>query len=73
MGSRIYGIGRTQIPEFTRYDRASDTRWRIDRIYDDTKIANNTKINHIMVSFTDLYNAVFIDRLPSKANIKKDS
>ena len=66
MGSKIYGKGRTQIPEFTRYDRASGTRSRIDRVYDDIKIANNTKINHIIVSFTDLYNVIFIDRLPSK-------
>ena len=67
MGSKIYGKGRTQIPEFTRYDRPSGTRCRIDRVYDDIKIANNTKINHIIVSFTDLYNVIFIDRLPSKA------
>ena len=30
------------------------------------KITKNTKINHIMVSFTDHYNAISIDRLPSK-------
>ena len=34
-------------------------------VYTDTKTANNTKINHIMVSFTDHYNAISIDRLPS--------
>ena len=34
------------IYEFTRYDRASGTRSRIDRVYTDIKIANNTKINH---------------------------
>ena len=28
-------------------------RSRIYRVYTDIKIANNTKINHIMVSFTD--------------------
>ena len=37
------------------------------------KIANNTKINHIMVSFTDHYNVISIDRLPSKTKIGKDS
>ena len=50
---------------------------RIDRIYTDIytdmKIANNTKIIHIMVSFTDHYNAISIDRLSSKTKIGKDS
>ena len=36
-------------------------------------MANNTKINHIMVSFNDHYNAIYIDRLPSKTKIGKDS
>ena len=30
------------------------------------------KINHIMVSFTDHYNANLIDRFPSKTKIGKD-
>ena len=59
--------------EFTRYDRSSGTRSRIDRIYTDIKTASNTKINHIMVSFTDHYNAISIDRLPSKPKIGTDS
>ena len=37
------------------------------------KIANNTKINHIMVSFTDHYNAISTERLPSKTKIRKVS
>ena len=37
------------------------------------KIANNTKINHIMVSFIDHYNAISIDRLSSKTKIGKYS
>ena len=37
------------------------------------KIANNTNINHIMVSFADHCNAISIDRLPSKTKIGKDS
>ena len=73
MSSRIYGEERTQILEFTRYDRSSGARSRIDRVYTDIKIANNTKINLIMVSFTDLYNAVSIDRLLSKTKIRRDS
>ena len=48
--------------EFTHYDSSSGTRPRIDRVYTDIKIASNTKINHIMVSFSDHYNAIFIDR-----------
>ena len=39
---------------------------RIDMVSTDTKIANNNKSNHIMVSFTDHYNAISIGRLPSK-------
>ena len=42
-------------------------------IYTDLKIANNTKIIHRMVSFADHYNAISIDRLPSKTKIGKDS
>ena len=59
--------------EFTRYNRSSGTRSTIDRVYTDIKMASNTKINHIMVSFTDHYNAIFIDRFPSKTKIGKDS
>ena len=36
-------------------------------------MASNTKINHIIVSFTDHYNAVFIDIFPSETKIGKDS
>ena len=49
--------------EFTHYDRSSGTRSKIDRFYNDIKIAHNTKINYIMVSFTDHY-AISINRLP---------
>ena len=59
--------------EFTRYDRSSGTRYRVDRIYTDIKAASNTKINHIVVSFTDHYNAIFIDRFSSQTKIGKDS
>ena len=50
--------------EFTRYNRSFGTRSTIDRVYTDIKMASNIKINHIMVSFTDHYNAIFIDRFP---------
>ena len=55
-------------PEFIRYNKS-----RIDRVYTDIKIANNNKINHIMVSFTGHYNAISIDRLSSKTKIGIDS
>ena len=42
-------------------------------IYTDTKITNNTKINRKMVSLTDHYNGIPIDRLSSKVKIGKDS
>ena len=59
--------------EFSRYNRSSGTISTIDKVYTDIKMASNTKINHIIVSFTDHYNAIFIDRLPSKTKIRKDS
>ena len=52
--------------EFICYNRSSGTRSTIDRVYTDIKMASNTKINHIIVSFTDHYNAIFIDRFPLK-------
>ena len=49
----------------------------MDRVYadisTDIKIANNTKIIDKMISFTDHYNVISIDRLPSKTKIGKDS
>ena len=57
--------------DFTNYDRSSGTRCKIDRVYTDTKIANNTNINHMMVSFTDHYNAIYLDRLPWKTKSEK--
>ena len=36
-------------------------------------MASNTKINNIMVSFTDHYNAIFIDKFPLKTKAGKDS
>ena len=48
--------------EFTHYDTFSGTRYRIDRIYADIKIAGNSKINHIVVSFTDHCNDISVDR-----------
>ena len=59
--------------ESTRYDRSSGTRSSLDRIYIDINIANTIKINHLMVSFTDHYNAIPVERLTSKAKIRKVS
>ena len=42
-------------------------------VYSDIKIASNTKINHILVSFTYHYKAIFIDRFASRTKIGKDS
>ena len=69
-------LWRRENPDFselTRYDRSSGTRSRIDRVYSNIKAVSNAKINHIMVSFTDPNNAVFIDRFSSKTKIGKDS
>ena len=38
----------------------------------DIKTTNNAKINHIMVSFTNHYNATSLDRHPSKTRIGKN-
>ena len=76
MDNELKDLWRRENPdssEFTRYNRSSGTRSTIDRVYTDIKMASNTKINHIMVSFTDHYNAIFIDRFPSKTKIGKDS
>ena len=61
-----------EISEFTRYDRSSGTRSRIDMCILIKKIANNTKINHKMISFSDHHNTLFIDRFSSKTKIGKD-
>ena len=58
--------------EFIHYDRSSDTRPRRYRTYTDIKIAYNTKITYVMVSFTDHFNAFSFDRFPSKSKIVKD-
>ena len=50
--------------DFSHYDRSSGTRCKIGRVFTHKKTANNTKINQMMVSFTDHYNAISLDRLP---------
>ena len=73
MDSELWRRQNPDSSEFTCYDRSSGTRSRIFRVDTDIKIASNTKINQIMVSFTDHYNATFIDRFLSKIKIGKDS
>ena len=70
MGLRIYGEGRTQITLSLPAKIGL-----LPRIQDctDIKIAKNTKIIHIMVSFTNYYNAISIDILPSKTKTEKYS
>ena len=75
MDSGLEDLWRRENPEtseFTRYDRSSGTRSRIDRVYTDKKIANNTKITHNMISFSDHYNALIINRFSSKPKLGKD-
>ena len=77
MGLGIHGKGRTQIPLSSPatigLSQGSRKDWVYTDIYSGIKTAYNTKINDIMVSFTDHYNAIFIGRLPSKTKIGKDS
>ena len=58
--------------EFSHYNKSSGTRSRIGMVYIDVRIANNTKINHIMAPFTDHYNDISLDRLLLKTKIGKD-
>ena len=88
MNLMIYGEGRTQIGSCILAKGpivAGELRWSspttiepLARIQDRQglcwyKISKNTKINHIMVSFTDYYNVISLDRLPSKTKIRKNS
>ena len=57
--------------EISCHERSSGTKFRIDRVYTDTKIASNTKINQIMVSFTDHYKSIFIDKFHSETKFGK--
>ena len=52
----------TDSSEFTHYNRFCGKTFRItDRVYTDMKIANITKNNHIMISFIDHDNAIFLE------------
>ena len=48
--------------EFTHYDRSSGSRSWKGKVYTDIKLAVNTKINHIMVFFTNHCNVISTDR-----------
>ena len=71
---RLYRCGSNLASSKFILDNELDDLWidRIYRVYTDMKIANLTKINRIMVSFTDHYNAISLDRLYTKTKIKKD-
>ena len=45
------------------------SRLVIDRLYTDVKITYSNKMIHIMVSFLDYKNSIFIDRVPYKHKI----
>ena len=68
----LWGRDNPDSCEFTNYDGSSGTKSRIFRVYTNKKIAKNTKINQIKVSFTDHYNAFSLDRLPWKSKIRKN-
>ena len=72
MGLRIYREGRTQIPLSSpaTIDLLAQDQNR--RVHADIKTASNTRIDHIVVSFTDHYNSISIDRLLSKTKLGKD-
>ena len=57
--------------DFTNYDRSSGTRCKIGRVCTHKTTANNTKINQMMLSFTDHYNAISLDRLPWKTKSER--
>ena len=70
---KIYGGGRAQISlgsPITTGPLAQDPG--LTGFIMIKKIANNTKINHKMISFSDHYNALFIDRFSFKTKIGKD-
>ena len=73
MGLRIYGEEGTQIllnlpATIGPLEKILDRKF-----YSYIKIANTTKINHIMVSFTDHHNVISIEKLPSKSKDGKYS
>ena len=45
------------------------SRLVIDRLYTDVKVTYNTKMIHIMVSFSNYQNSIFIDRVPYKQKL----
>ena len=63
---------KTDSSELIRFERSSGTISRTDMVCTSIVIAINTKIIGIMISFSDHYNAIFIDRLPYKTKFGKD-
>ena len=58
--------------KFTHFNRSPGARSRIDSVFTDIRIVNNTKINN-MVSYANHYDAISVDILPTKTKIGKDS
>ena len=71
MSFRIYGERRTQIPMSSTATIGHVQGSTIDRVYTDINIASNTKINNIMVSFSDHYTAISIYLLPQKLKLEE--
>ena len=61
MGSMICGEGRIPLSSLAPIEPLAKD------------LASNTKINHIVVSVTDHYNAICNDRVPSKTETGKNS
>ena len=57
---------RVANPCYVRIYNLNISRLVIDRSYTDVKITYNTKMIHIMVSFSDYKNSILIDRVPYK-------
>ena len=73
MDSRIYRERRTNISlgSPTTIELLFGTRSRIERVYTDIKIASDTKINHIIVSFTDQIMLFLVTDCLQKLNLEK--
>ena len=70
MGLSIHRDGRTQISLSYPATIGPLARIQDRQAYTDIKITSNNKIN---LDFIDHYNAISIERLPSKTKIGKDS
>ena len=71
MDNGLENLSRREKPDSTEFPWVQPGSG-LHRVHTDIKIVNNTKINHIMVSFIDHYNGISIDRLTPKTKIGND-